>query len=266
MSARTPPPPADASDAVVPATTPAVAAARETGGEAAKSGAGPGRPARSRPTRAERLRRSLEEEIFQGRLKPGDRLDEISLARRFNVSRTPVREALRQLSSSGLVEVRPRLGAVVRVITVDRLAEMFEVMAELEALCARLAAQRMGPDEHAALEQALAACAVEHTQANREAYYEANKVFHDIIYAGAHNAYLAGMAVSLRNQTAPYRRYQLYAREDRIDSSLAEHRSVVMAILEGRAEDAEKAMRAHVTVQGDVFAAFLATLPEEAAQ
>ncbi len=104
------------------------------------------------PTRADQLRRTLEEEIFTGRLKPGDRLDEQSLAQRFSVSRTPVREALRQLSASHLIEVRPRQGAVVAVITLPRLIEMFEVMAELEGMCARLAARRMTDDERSELQ------------------------------------------------------------------------------------------------------------------
>ena len=103
--------------------------------------------------RAEGVRCRLETEIFSGALTPGERLDEMGLARRFGVSRTPVREALLQLSSAGLIEMRPRQGAVVAAITVQQLLQMFEVMAEMEALCARYAARRMGPDERQALER-----------------------------------------------------------------------------------------------------------------
>ena len=87
--------------------------------------------------RAEVLRQRLEREIFSGALLPGERLDESGLARRFGVSRTPVREALLQLASAGLIEMRPRQGAVVAAITVQQLLQMFEVMADMEALCAR---------------------------------------------------------------------------------------------------------------------------------
>src|SRR5437763_67865 len=102
----------------------------------------------------ERLRESIEEEIATGRLLPGTRLDEVELAKRFGVSRTPIREALRLLLGEGLVETRPQRGAVVAQVTPQRLIEMFEVMAELEAMCARLAARRMSDAELAEVEAA----------------------------------------------------------------------------------------------------------------
>jgi DNA-binding transcriptional regulator YhcF (GntR family) len=92
---------------------------------------------------AEDLVQALERDIVTGMLQPGDRLDERGLSERFNVSRTPVREALQSLARSGLVATLPRRGTVVASITVGELIEMFEVMAELEAMCARLAARRM---------------------------------------------------------------------------------------------------------------------------
>src|SRR5689334_1128467 len=96
-----------------------------------------------RITRAEELRLALADEIINGSLAPGATLEETALAQRFNVSRTPVREALRQLAASGLVETRPHRGAVVANLSHERLAAMFEAMAELEAICAGLAAERM---------------------------------------------------------------------------------------------------------------------------
>ena len=89
------------------------------------------------------LVQKLERDIVTGVLKPGDKLDERSLSERFGVSRTPVREALQTLAGSGLVATMPRRGTIVAAITVAELIEMFEVMAELEAMCARLAARRM---------------------------------------------------------------------------------------------------------------------------
>src|SRR5216684_2554793 len=103
-------------------------------------------------TRAEELRLQLADEIVRGALPPGAALDETDIARRFSVSRTPVREALRQLAASGLIEARAHRGAVVARPTLERLNGMFEAMAELEALCAGLAAERMPPVERARLE------------------------------------------------------------------------------------------------------------------
>ena len=107
---------------------------------------------------ATRLRAQLEEEIVTGKLPPGTRLDEVSLANRFGVSRTPIREALFELSSTGLIETRPRRGAVVANVGPGRLVEMFEVMAELESMCGRLATRRMSDAERNALEEAHLAC------------------------------------------------------------------------------------------------------------
>src|SRR4029077_10876230 len=96
-----------------------------------------------RKTRAEELRAQLADDIVRGMLAPGRTLDETELAPRFGVSRTPGREAIRQLAASGLVETRRHRGAVVARPNHQRILGMFEAMAELEALCAGLAAERM---------------------------------------------------------------------------------------------------------------------------
>ena len=90
-------------------------------------------PQPAKITRAEELRLQLADEIIRGTLAPGAPLDETDIARRFSVSRTPVREALRQLAASGLVDARAHRGAVVARPTLDRLTGMFEAMAEFEA-------------------------------------------------------------------------------------------------------------------------------------
>ncbi len=94
-------------------------------------------------TLAESLRQKLEGAIAAGHLMPGSRLDEQEIAQRFGVSRTPVREAFRLMAANNLVELRGRQGATVRSIKAQALIEMFQVMAELEGLCARLAARRV---------------------------------------------------------------------------------------------------------------------------
>src|ERR1700676_1098488 len=96
-------------------------------------------------TRAEELRLQLADEIVRGALAPGAALDETDIARRFKVSRTPVREALRQLAASGLIDAWAHRGAVVARPSTERLTGMFEAMAELEALWPGLAAARMTP-------------------------------------------------------------------------------------------------------------------------
>ena len=203
---------------------------------------------------------ALEQEIVTGELAPGARLDEASLAARFGVSRTPVREALNQLVASGLVELRPRRGATVAAPDLKQLLEMFEVMAELEGLCGRLAARRMSEEERAALQAAHDASRRHVARGDSEGYYEANVDFHEAIYTGCHNRFLSEQTRALRNRLAPYRRLQL-RRVDRIAESFDEHAEVLRAIVDGDAHEADRLLQAHVTVQGGSFADFVASLP-----
>lgn len=218
--------------------------------------------AKNRMRTADHLRRQLEAEILSGALAPGARLDETLLAKRFGVSRTPVREALLQLSSSGLIEMRPRQGALVSKVSAKTLFEMFEVMSELEGQCARLAAQRMTPEERDKLQAAFQSCRRASEAGSADDYYDANQQFHEAIYEGSHNAFLEQQTLNLRNRLAAYRRIQL-RRARRIPASLDEHEEVMRAILEDREEDAEAAMRGHVAIQGDSFVDLLSTLEED---
>ena len=103
-------------------------------------------------THTDKLAGEIADAILSGAFPPGFRLDEQSLAQRYNVSRTPVREALRQLAATGLIDIRPRRGAVVAQVTPAQLEELFVAMGEMEATCARLAAIRMTPVERRRLQ------------------------------------------------------------------------------------------------------------------
>lgn len=212
---------------------------------------------------AQTPREILENEIVLGRLGPGTHLDEVGLANRFDVSRTPVREALIELAAAGLVEIRPRRGAFVTEIGVPRLIEMFEVMAELEGMCGRLAARRLTPDGEANLLRAHEACAAAAASADADDYYRENQHFHDAIYAACRNGFLADQARQLQNRLAVYRRLQLRVR-NRIQNSLAEHQAVVDAILAGDGDRAEDLLRAHILIQGERFNDFIASLQSAA--
>src|SRR5437763_13034882 len=132
-------------------------------------------------TRTEALREAIEDKIATGAFPPGMRLDETELTQKFGVSRTPLREALIQLSSMGIVSIRPRRGAVVSDVTPQRLLEMFEVMAELEAMCARLAARRMSDADQQQLLRAHGACEAACMAADPANYYHENQHFHHAI-------------------------------------------------------------------------------------
>jgi DNA-binding GntR family transcriptional regulator len=210
-------------------------------------------------TRAGRVRELIEEGIVTGRFPPGMRLDETALAERFDVSRTPLREALFQLASAGMVEMTPRRGTVVAEMTPHQLVEMFEVMAELEAMCGRLASRRMSSTEHERLIESLGACERARKAMDTDWYYHENQKFHHLIYAGSHNGFLEEQASSLHRRLSPYRRLQLRVR-DRMPTSFSEHQGIVEAILAGQPELTAQRLRAHILVQGQRFADLLASL------
>lgn len=207
------------------------------------------------------LRDLIEEQIATGELAPGSILDEATLVERHGVSRTPVREALIQLSAEGLIELRPRRGAVVASIGPAKLIEMFEVMSELEAMCGRLAARRMTDKERAELVRAHQACEQARDDSDADAYYLCNERFHFAMYEGSHNGFLNEQAQSLNRRLRPYRRLQLRVR-NRMNTSLSEHDVIVRAVLAGDAEAAANALRSHVVVQGERFGDLLASLAE----
>ena len=203
-------------------------------------------------TRAEELRLQLADEIVRGSLRPGAALDETDIARRFSVSRTPVREALRQLVASGLVDARAHRGAVVAQPSIERLTAMFEAMAELEALCAGLAAERMTPAERHRLEMVHEELRVLSHAGNPERFHEVNERFHNAIYAGSQNGYIAEITLATRVRVQPFRRAQ-FRNLGRLAKSHAEHDRVVVAILRGDRTGAAAAMRAHIALVRDEY-------------
>ncbi|MEI4487854.1 GntR family transcriptional regulator [Frigidibacter sp. MR17.14] len=202
--------------------------------------------------RTDQIREALEEMIVEGHFADGARLDEVSLAEQFGVSRTPLREAFQALAASGLVELRHRRGAFVRFPTLEDVVEMFDVMAEIEALCGRYAARRMTAEDQVAIERALLDCEAAAARRDTEGYYRANHAFHHRIYAAGGNRFLTGEAERLHRRLKPFRRLQLRVR-GRMDESLRQHRAIFEALVAGDEAWVTKVMRAHIAVQGDRF-------------
>jgi len=201
-------------------------------------------------TSAEEIRRGLAERIISGALPPGTALDETQLAAEFAVSRTPVREALRLLASSGLVDQKAHAKALVAKPDEQELAGMFEVMGYLEALCAGLSAIAMTRVERDALDAFHVQMSALVRDGDAARYAEANDMFHTAIYDGAHNAYLAEITRSTRQRLQPFRRAQ-FGELGRLLKSHAEHSLIVEAILRGDRGEAESAMRSHISIVGD---------------
>jgi DNA-binding GntR family transcriptional regulator len=208
-------------------------------------------------TRSAQLAAQIGDDIIHARLAPGVRLDEQELARRFGVSRTPVREALRQLVATGLAEHRPRRGVIVATIAPVRLGEMFFVMAELEAAAARLAATAMKPTERREFEAFHQASQSAVRSGMTADYEQFNVGFHSRLYEGSHNSYLRDLLYATRARLAPFRRAQ-FNLLGRLSSSWHEHDVVVRAVLRGDGEGAAQAMRAHVLTVSVASAEYVA--------
>lgn len=214
--------------------------------------------------RADNIAEALEEHIFSGLFQDGDRLDEVRLAEQFGVSRTPLREAFQRLALSGLVELVPRRGAFVRQPGPIELMEMFEVMAELEAVCGRLAAMRISEEALEELRDANAKCQKAVDARDTDGYYTENERFHKTIYRQSGNGFLEQEAAKLHKRLKPFRRQQLKFR-GRMAQSMAEHEAIVEALANGLPEEAANALRNHVAVQGEKFHNLMSSLKSKSA-
>jgi DNA-binding GntR family transcriptional regulator len=206
---------------------------------------------------ATKVFQGVEEEIATGQLKDGSKLDEASIAKRFSVSRTPVREALLQLVGSGMAIQIPKRGCFVKAPSLREMIEMFEVMSELEGMCARLAARRMSEQQLERLKIANAGCKRAIETSDSDLYYSENVAFHECIYEACGNSYLTNETRRLRRRLQSYRRLQLRVR-GRMSQSLKEHDQIIEAIEAGDAGKADQVSREHVMIQGERFNDLLA--------
>jgi DNA-binding GntR family transcriptional regulator len=190
---------------------------------------------------------ALVRDIVAGVVQPGARLDEPTMCKRFGVSRTPIREALRRLGGTGLVEIAPRKGVTVARIDVQQLNGMFEALAEFEGLCARLSAVRMSALEKKRLE-VVNAIRVKRIADGDKDFAAMNNEFHELIYQGAHNPSIASVTRNFRQRLTPFRVLQFVP--GRTEYSLHEHDQIQQAIANSDEQRAYGVMRDHVITAG----------------
>ncbi len=220
-------------------------------------------PTRVVGTRTDLLCNTLEEMIIDGRIASGERLDETELAKRFGVSRTPVREAIRALVAIGLVEAGGRQGAIVARVSASMLIEMFDLMAVLEGMCAELAARRATKDERARLHATHKRLIATLEASDPDEFYRVNIEFHDQLYEFAHTKFLADQAIRLRRRLAPYRMRVTY-QPGRMRDTIDEHQAILLAIDQSNGQSAKEAASAHLKLLGNDLTDLLAVLPEMA--
>lgn len=195
------------------------------------------------PTQAKDVYQRLLEAIASGDLRPGERLREVDLAHRLNVSRTPVREALKDLESDGLVEHLPRVGASIKALSYAEVVELYEMRAVLEGVAARLAARSASVLEV----QEMAKLNDQMAQAldDPHAMSQINRRFHHLLFNAAKNRYLL-QAVSLVQKTLLVVGPSTLSEVSRAHEVIAEHQAVIDALLAGQGAQAEAAMVAHI--------------------
>lgn len=195
----------------------------------------------------DQTRDAIRQRIIDGRLTPGTRLVERELAAELQVSRVPVREALRMLESEGFLEVVPRRGVVVRRLTRRDVEELFDVRQSLEVLATRRAAERATPADLARLRSLLDQVARAIEAGDSEAVGQGNEAFHDALIALSDNALLASMLEPLQG-----RLHWLFRQNQDSGQLLAEHRQIYDAVASGDPERAAAQALAHVLENRDV--------------
>lgn len=200
--------------------------------------------------------------ILRGTLSGGEKIDEKGLIARLGVSRTPIREALRTLSSEGYIDLVPRRGAFVSKVSDSDIQEMFEVMSGLEGLCMRLAMPRLTDKDLEKLEALHTALEEQYIRRDHKAYLKINWEFHSYIQKRTDNKLLNEIIDGLRKKITLFRRQQLY-QAGRFDQSIQEHRDLMAAIRKKDALTAEKALAHHLLRQGHSLVNTLTEAPSD---
>jgi len=211
---------------------------------------------------ADKLISNIRKEVSSGILKPGDQLEVNALAERFGVSRTPIREAIRTLVESGVLETRPRKGSFVRVLSAKQLLDLFQVAAELEGMACRLAALSLTKENVEAIERGLAKCTQAAEVQNNAEYAMANLDFHTAIHNASGNDWLIEQLRQLQINLNSYRTMP-YEIRGRLNKSTDEHKIICDAILSGDGEHACNLMRDHMMLQGKRLPSIIATLEKQ---
>ncbi|PRB70360.1 GntR family transcriptional regulator [Arthrobacter sp. MYb213] len=203
----------------------------------------------------------LRQMIVGGAVQPGDLLAETALAQEFDISRTPIREALKQLEREGLVEVRARVGTFVRRPTQREIHEMFELKESFEGLAAGLLARRGPVPELEQLRENVARSQQAVDSGDAELYSQLVHEFHSTLVAGADNRKLSEHYDLLMNQLAYHRIVsQTLSLPGRLKNSVGEHQAIIEALTSKDPLAAELVMRRHVAASSQ--SAAMAALKE----
>ncbi|MBM3950702.1 MAG: GntR family transcriptional regulator [Rhodospirillales bacterium] len=190
---------------------------------------------------AERLRAM----IYSGELEPGTRVTEIALARKLGVSRTPLREAFRELTAEGLLEPMPRRGARIATLTAESIDELFPIMGALESLSGELACRHITDDEVADIRALHRQMAEHHARGDLDSYFRLNQRIHEAIMAATRNPTLARIYFGLAGRVRHARKAANVSAE-RWNEAMEEHRQMLAALESRDGETLASVLRRHL--------------------
>lgn len=195
----------------------------------------------------------IRKSIFDGRFGPGDKINELDISNKLAISRGPVREAIRRMSSSGLLVFEPNSGARVVALSADKVEQLYDVREALEARAAALAAVRMTDAERTALSRTLEAHSQQMTEDNSNSYPRGGSDwdFHLMILKGARNDVIWRICGDELKDMFYLLRSQHGSSPGRGRKALEEHRWVAEAIVAGNADLASLLMAQHIRASRD---------------
>lgn len=199
---------------------------------------------------------AIKENICDGRYEPGQRLNEVELARSLSVSRSPVREALRRLAADGLVVELPNRGVFVREFTPRDIQEIFDVRVLLESYCIQRSVQFMTTEHKQELMRCLDQITYYHERQDMKMHIEADCQLHGLIIRIGGNRLVEDMYQRISAQVQQFRIYSLESKR-RFRESLVEHTTVVHCLLTGNVEEADRVNRRHLELARDKINEYL---------
>lgn len=195
---------------------------------------------------SQKVYRLIKDRITKGEFKSGTKIYEASIARKLGVSRTPVREALRELAAEGLVKMEPNLGVMVIDFSLDDLQEVLQIRKLIEGFAASIAAQKITEVELKQLEKMLSKMSLCFDKGNVVGYSEANAEFHDMIFKVCGNKRLTKIHENLSDTDHRFRIRALRKNSGRLKYSLKEHQKIFEALKSRNSEEAERFSQEHI--------------------
>ena len=195
---------------------------------------------------SKKVYRILKASIIKGSLKPGEKILEVNIAEQLGVSRTPIREALRELAAEGFVRMEPNLGMVVVDFSLEELKEVLQTRRVLEGFAASVAAEKISKEEIKKLEEITEKMGICISKNNLVTYSNLNAEFHSLILNICGNKRMMKICVNLSDSEHRFRIRSLRSNPGRLKYSLKEHQEIIEALKKKDTEQAERLSKKHI--------------------